>query len=562
MNGAKEMKKLILGATIGNCVHVAGVLHFLALAEEEGYFTNFLGSAIPIRLLFSKIVQFKPDVVAIGYRLTPENVVPLLKEINNKRQLLTKQPKWCFGGTKPVADIARDFNFFSFISDGYDDINDAIHYLRGRKHFLDDKNYKNNVIERVEANYPYPILRHHYGRPSLNETISGIKSISESKVLDVISLGPDQNAQQFFFKSQEMKEEYDGAGGVPIRTPDDLRRLKAASKCGNYPLMRCYSGTENVFQYAKLLKETIDNAWAAIPLFWYNELDGRGSRTIETSLKEAQKLIHWHALNDIPVELNEPHHWGLRDSHDVIPVAMSYISALNAKKFGVKYYIAQYMFNNPSHLSFSMDLAKILAMMEITEDLADEDFLIYRQTRTGLPLLHADSSIAKGQLAASTFMQMVLKPHIIHVVGFCEADHAATAEDVIESCNIVKGVIRQTLRDNFSIDKDKQILFRKNQLISEAKVLLSFIENVYRQYDSPLTNAEVLADCVKKGYLDAVHIPKNDKFLGRLYTKIIDGMCVACDKQTGKPISEYERLQRIFDLQFKSNSKIGGLTHG
>ena len=75
------MKKFILGATIGNCVHVAGVLHFLALAEEEGYSAFFLGPCIPIEELFNKIIQLKPDVVAVGYRLTPENVVPLLKEI-------------------------------------------------------------------------------------------------------------------------------------------------------------------------------------------------------------------------------------------------------------------------------------------------------------------------------------------------------------------------------------------------------------------------------------------------------------------------------------------------
>ena len=129
--------------------------------------------------------------------------------------------------------------------------------------------------------------------------------------------------------------------------------------------MRCYSGTEDVFQYAEMLVDTIDNAWAAIPLCWYNELDGRGSRPLEISMAEAQKLIKWHADRGIPVEINEPHHWGLRDAHDVIPVAMAYISAYNAKKLGVKYYVSQYMFNNPNGLSISMDLAKILAMVEI-----------------------------------------------------------------------------------------------------------------------------------------------------------------------------------------------------
>ena len=39
-------KKKIIGAALGNCVHVAGVLHFLHLAEDEGYETVFLGPAV------------------------------------------------------------------------------------------------------------------------------------------------------------------------------------------------------------------------------------------------------------------------------------------------------------------------------------------------------------------------------------------------------------------------------------------------------------------------------------------------------------------------------------
>ena len=61
------------------------------------------------------------------------------------------------------------------------------------------------------------MLRHHFGLPDLEKTVEGVKEISQSKVLDVISLGPDQNAQQFFFSPERMKAEFDGAGGVPIR---------------------------------------------------------------------------------------------------------------------------------------------------------------------------------------------------------------------------------------------------------------------------------------------------------------------------------------------------------
>ena len=381
----------------------------------------------------------------------------------------------------------------------------------------------------------------------MEETIEGIKKISNSKVLDIISLGTDQNAQQYFFKPEQMKNQFDGAGGVPVRSVDDLINLKEASKCGNFPLMRCYSGTDDLLLNAQMLVDTIDNAWCAIPLSWYSELDGRSTRKIEISVKEAQELIKWHVKRGIPVEINEPHHWGLRDAHDVMSVVMAYISAYNAKKLGVKEYIAQYMFNNPNGLSFSMDFARVLAMKELVESLHDDNFTTYRETRAGLPLFNADMDVAKGQLAASTFMQMAIKPHIIHVVAYSEADHAASADDVIASCKIVKGVIRHSVSDSFSIDKDITIVNRKNELIKEAKTLIKFIEEKFSNYDDPLTNSEVLATCIKEGYIDAVHILKNEKFKGNLTTKFVDGKCVAYNKKNGEILGEKERLERLIN---------------
>lgn len=540
----------ILGASIGNCVHVAGVFHFLQLAEKEGYECDFLGPAVSNEKIFDRVNEWKPDIIGISFRLTPENVIPLLEDIKNRKQKLriqdsTYNPKWVFGGTKPVADIAKTYGFFDFVSDGFDDIKDSIRFLRGEGLCSTAEDFGKNVVERIDKTYPYPILRHHFGLPSMNDTIEGIKEIAESKVLDVISLGPDQNAQQFFFKQDKMRKEYDGAGGVPIRSDEDLIRLKEASLCGNYPLMRCYSGTEDVFKYAPMLLDTINNAWTAIPLYWYNELDGRGTRSIETSIVEAQKLIKWHAERNIPVEINEPHHWGLRDAHDVIPVATAYISALNAKKLGVKNYISQYMFNNPNGVSFSMDFARVLAMIEMVESLEDEGFVIYRETRAGLALFNADPYVAKGQLAASTFMQMCVKPHIMHVVGYCEANHAACSDDVIESCKIVKGVIRHTLEDEFQVENNEKIVERKNQLIREARVLLDYICEKYARYEDPLTNPWVLADVVKKGYLDAVHIVKSEKFRGNLYTTFLEGKCVAYDRERKREIDEISRLRDL-----------------
>jgi len=73
--------KLILGAALGECVHVAGVLSFLRIAEQEGYRTLFTGPATPVNELVAAIQRESPDIVAVSYRLTPENARSLLLDM-------------------------------------------------------------------------------------------------------------------------------------------------------------------------------------------------------------------------------------------------------------------------------------------------------------------------------------------------------------------------------------------------------------------------------------------------------------------------------------------------
>ena len=541
-------KRIIIGASLGNCVHVAGAAHFLSLAEDEGYEALFLGPAVSVETVLDNAEKHKPVMITLGYRLTPENGVTIVRELIEKSKRLTHKPVWIFGGTAPVADRVRELGFFDVIFDGTDDIDDSIIFLRTGK--LPDRNeaelYAGDLTGRLVQKNPYPLLRHHFGLPSFDETVEGIKEIAQSKVLDIISLGIDQNTQQYFFRPEDRKSEMDGAGGVPVHDAGGFVKLKEASQCGNYPLMRCYSGTADVLRFADTLIETIANAWCAVPLCWYNELDGRGDRPIRTSMSEAQELIALHGRRGVPVELNEPHHWGLRDAHDTISVAASYISAYNAKKFGVRDYISQYMFNVPNSLSFSMDLAKALAQIELTESLADDDFRVYRQTRAGLPFLSGDSSIAKGQLAATTALQMNVKPHIIHVVGYSEALHAATPGVIIESCRIVRGVVRSTLSGNAESVHDPRVKERRDELIQEAKYLLDFIRDEYAgMSDDPLADAAALSDCIKRGILDAPHIVKKGEFKGTLQTRVRNGRCVAWDGKAENEMNEKTRLEKL-----------------
>ena len=551
---AHMSKGLVIGASMGNCVHVAGAAHFLSFAEDEGYETLFLGPAVCIDKIIESVKTKKPVMITLGYRLTPENGVTIVKELIEKSKTLTHQPVWLFGGTLPVAQKVRELNFFDVIFDGTDDIDDSITFLKTGQmpDKADSKLFAADLRGRLAQKHPYPLLRHHFGLPSYEKTLKGVREIAESRVLDIISLGIDQNTQQYFFKPEDRKPEMDGAGGVPVYDADGFARLKEASQTGNFPLMRCYSGTADVIPLAKVLNETIANAWCAVPLCWYNELDGRGDRPIKTSMREAQELIAFHGKHGIPVELNEPHHWGLRDAHDVISAAASYISAYNAKKFGVSDYISQYMFNVPNSLSFSMDLAKALVQIELSESLADKNFRVYRQTRAGLPFLSGDEAIAKGQLAATTTLQMNVRPHIIHVVGYSEALRAATPDVIIESCKIVRGVVRSTLSGNAESMSDTKIKERRDELLHETKYLLDFIRSEYADVsDDPIGDAAVLSDCIKRGILDAPQIVKHGEFKGTLETRVKDGKCLAWDSQNGRPMDEKTRLEKLTGKKIK-----------
>ena len=535
----------ILGAVIGSCVHVAGVLRFLTLAEDDGHETVFLGPAIPIDELINKVKKHDPDVVGVSYRLSPASAANLLADLKQaviKSGLETK--RWILGCTAPIKPIAKKIELFEIIFTGFSTDEDSLAFLRERSRMqLKNKNPQ-DVMTRQAVKRPIPLIRHHFGLPSIEETTKGIAKISEASILDVISIGPDQNAQESFFRPNEMNESLIGDGGVPIREAEDLQKLFEASRRGNYPLLRCYSGTRDLISWAKLLKDTINNAWGATPLLWYSELDGRSKRSLEEAIAENQQNHRWHAHHNIPLEINEPHHWSLRSAHDTIAVAMAYLSAYNAKSTGIKHYVAQYMMNTPLGTSPKMDLAKMLAKIELVESLHDHRFSSLRQVRPGLFSYPPDLNQGKGQLASSVYTGMMLNPHIVHVVGFCEANHAATAEDIIESCKIARRVIHDCLLGTPNPLSDSEVLRRKNELGRDAKLLIAAIHSLGDENSvNPLIEAETYVQAVKVGVLDAPHLRNNPIAKGQLRTKMIDGACIAIDSDN--PIDEIERLRQL-----------------
>lgn len=538
------MEKIIAG-TLGNCVHVAGIMNYFKLAEDEKYTTKYIGMGKSPDEIIEYIKDENPDVVALSYRLTPEPLREILIDLKEKiKTSKLENITWLFGGTEPTAEVAKEYKIFNKIFNGTEDIDEVIAYLKGIDYSIEEF-YPKNIIDRIKEKYPYPVLRHHLGLNSIGETVDAIERVAEKKVIDIISVAPDQNAQEFFFDQENMDKRLDGAGGVPVRDEQDFKALYNAAQRGNYPLLRSYSGTKNIIPFAKVLRDNIDNAWCAVPLFWYSELDGRGSRKLVDAIKENQEVMKWHGARHIPVEVNDPHHWSLRDAHDSIAVAVAYIIAYNAKKMGVKDYIAQYMFNVPATISPEMDLGKMLAKIELSENLVDENFKVYRQARAGLTSFPANLYQAKGQLAASSYLAMAIKPHIYHVVGFCEAHHAATSEDIIESAMIVRGILKNEFLGSIDMTKDERVQARKVKLIEEAKIIIEAIKSLQKNDIDPLIDCEVLAEAVRIGILDAPHLQGSDIARGQLKTRMVSGAMYAYDEENGNIIEEKERVNKL-----------------
>jgi len=540
------MKGLVLGATIGDCVHSAGLLSFLRLAEAEGYATRFLGMRLAPRKIAEEAARQNPSLVAIGYRLTPDALPALLTELKAALPAKTlEETRFVFGGTPPAAQVAAQSGLFARTFSGGESVDEVRAFLRGTAEAETPRIPAQTLLARIAERAPFPLIRHHFGRPSVEETVAGAREIALAGALDVLSIGPDQNAQEHFFHSEQMDPKQDGAGGVPLRRVEDLVAIYAATRCGNHPLVRCYAGTRDLERWGEMSLRTIKNAWAAIPLTWYSQLDGRSKRPLREAITENVRVMGWYAQRGVPVEVNESHHWSMRGAPDVVAVVMAFLAAYNAKRAGVRHYIAQYMFDTPTGTTPRMDLAKMLAKQELMDELAGEDFTVFREVRAGLGSLSPRANLAKGQMAASGVISMALRPHIFHVVGYSEGDHAATAPEVIESCEIAQGAIGRVLEGLPDLTLDVAVQWRKGQLVSEARCLLEAIRRLDLHGTDPWADPSVLTNAVERGLLDAPALRGNTHAQGQVVTALVDGACCAIDPETGRELNEAERIRRL-----------------
>ncbi len=537
----------VLGASIGSDVHTAGLLTFLRIAEEEGFQVINLGGAVPVERVVEAVERENPEVVSISYRLGREplrNLLEKLFKLIDEKKLGNR--KFVFGGTVETGEVARKSGRFHGVFDGRQEMEDVVMFLRGEKRKFQASGVTppQTLWERVDYKKPYPLFRHHIGLPTLEETIREVERLADSGLLDIVSLAPDQNAQQYFFEPEKMDPDQDGAGGVPIRSVKDFRKLYEATRRGNYPLVRCYSGTRNLVRMAKLLKDVINNAWAAVPIFWYSELDRRSERPLREAIAENLQAIRWNAQNGVPVEINDAHQWGLRFAHDSLVVADVYMITYIAKSLGVKHYVQQYMLMTPHFLSPKYDIAKNVAMKEIVESFEDESFRSYTMIRAGLLSMPADGYMAMGQLVSEMFYGEYLKPDIVHVVAYSEAMERARSKEIVESVKMVKralSIARAGMPDFLS---DPEIRARVNWLKDEAMIVIEAVRNLGKEMNSedPLLDPEVLERAVRVGILDAVGLAGSGVAPGKVRIDFSKGRIDLVD-ESGKIISERKRLR-------------------
>ena len=655
----KLVKRRVLNCSIDPCVHTLGVEKFAEWMETMGigYLAVKLGPAVSIDELIDKIRESKPEVVSFCYRLGDLHVDEIIKELVEKvckfeLQNAKSGIRYCFGGLRPAANLVRamtglhvlkdkfspnkdrHFNlekiaedykdnekyqkFFDLVVDDYVTMAELDEFARNRIKIAKDKiAWSDDLLERIKQVRELenrPILRAHIGAAAetIQPTVDGVKAISEAGCLEIVSLAPDQVTQAFlpkFDRGEENPKKYrNGEGGSPIRSREDLRTLKDATKCGNYPMTRIYSGTDELVEAAKIFEETLHMPFPAVPIFFYNRLDGRGPLSILDGINEHFNTMRWWASIKKPLEINDPHQWQLRRCSDDMYVTDHILCGIVALKMGLKNYVMQLMFDLPPEIEPLNDLAKMKAAYEIIEPLTRHfDYNIIKETRGGLSSFPPNLDEAKSHLAMTTYWQMFMEPEIVHVVSYCEAHHDAKPEDIVASCDITKQSFKEYERaplpdiwnipsvadrkgelkkgamynifhlalmggyegkvtfENFSTFAVSPEVSLKKEKIEEREMnyeamLLDFIDGKnYPSGECNMISADNLDLALQVGLFQAPQVTVIDKryeLTGMCRTKIVDGTCridTFCGEKVENEIDRVDIVRKRFPWYFDKN---------
>lgn len=361
-----------------------------------------------------------------------------------------------------------------------------------RKVYKEYGTKQDKLLFRLKNNFEdgfHPLIRAHSGPYSpdlsreecVNEYIEWCKKLAKDGFLDVLSIGSSQLSQSNFGEKWGNKV---NGGGVPINSAEEYQKIWRAAQP---MLVRTYSATKDVKKMAQLYESTINIAWHALSLWWFDELDGRGSNSLYKNLQEHIETLKYIATTSKPVEMNVPHHFAFRGCDDVTYIVSAYISAKMAKLAGNKFFILQNMLNTPRSTWGVQDLAKSRVLLKLIKGLEDPSFNVILQTRAGLDYFKPNIEEAKVQLAAVTAMMDDIDPYnecspqIIHVVSYSEALFLASPDIINDSIKITRASLneyRKIKRELGLIEKAQdEIINRENYLEANSRKIICELEN-------------------------------------------------------------------------------------
>ena len=224
---------------------------------------------------------------------------------------LPKRPMSCAraGCALPLAARRRwpsapaRLGFFERVFDGSEPAETVLAYLKGQ---IAGRPARAQLSRRRRSSAsagkrPYPLLRHHFGLPTLEATLRGDRADRRGAGAGCDLAGHRPGCAGEFLPPRAAGPAPQGRG----RRAGAQRRGLPRAVCRQparaiIPLLRTYSGTDDFIRLAEMYVETIHNAWCAIPLFWFNQMDGRGPWDLEGSIREHQQVMAWYGERGHP----------------------------------------------------------------------------------------------------------------------------------------------------------------------------------------------------------------------------------------------------------------------
>lgn len=608
------MQNMFIGMTLGGDPHTVGIYKAGRIANLAGVDYMILPPDMPDTKKLESIRKYRPKYIGLSYRLSPDNAIDELRKflVLLERLDAIKETKLCFAALIPtlreVHNLGLDVKYRLSLMPSYEDIDRT---TANTASFFDVSTDKLNSIIRIihEENYPkkirildqlaqdvirndeylfeppltvpseiakkslrarmqesaFPLIRSHFGVPdiSIEPTVEGIRKIALAGAVDEISLGSSDLSQRYYGEPEFFKT-LKNDGGVPYKNILDLDRLFQASRIGNFPAMKPYCHVKNIIPFIEdcLKVGMLYGGHQAVPLFWFNELDGRGNMTVQASIDSHIEAVRYLASKGIPVEMNDPNQWSSRFVHDTLFVTDYALISSVMYASGVSEMVIQCQFNKPASTGDYADLAKMNAAKEIVEALrpTGNQTRIYFETRSGIEHFSIDLDVAKLQLARSVLLQMIFNPGILHLVSYCEADHVATADDVIESSKLLRRAVRlfkeneNDIRNAIDVDCVNK---RKEHLIKECFVVLHESAKLSPNYITKpsnvnelhkyLSEADTLKKMLERHYIEAPGIINSYYHRPELLTKTTELGGIDCVMDWNNPfsLSEEERLSVV-----------------